>query len=183
MPLDELLRTIIAADPVRMRVLTIVRDLALPDCWVAAGFVRSAVWDFLHKRECSPLTQDVDVLWYDPVQPCEARDRALEAALRALDGEFDWSVKNQARMHSRNADAPYGSSTDAMKYWAETATAVGVRLDTQGRIELAAPLGLDDLFALVVRPGPRFLAEKHPIYLQRVRAKQWHITWPELSYA
>jgi hypothetical protein len=86
-------------------------------------------------------------------------------------------------MHTRNADAPYDSSTDAMKYWTETATAVAVRLDAQGSLELAAPLGLDDLFALVVRPGPRFLDEKHHIYLQRMHTKQWHITWPGLSYA
>ncbi len=38
------LRAIIAADPLRMRVLDLVKALALPDCWVAAGFVRSAVW-------------------------------------------------------------------------------------------------------------------------------------------
>ena len=29
-------------------VLLAVRDLGLKDCWVAAGFVRNAVWDLLH---------------------------------------------------------------------------------------------------------------------------------------
>lgn len=183
MSLDERLKTVLARDPVRMRVLALVRDLGLPDCWVAAGFVRSAVWDFLHGRECSPLPDDVDVIWHESAQASEARDRALESALTSQDGGLKWSVKNQARMHTRNADAPYASSTDAMKHWTETATAVAVRLDAEGNIELSAPLGLDDLFGLVVRPGPRFLAEKHHLYLGRIDAKQWHITWPWLIYA
>jgi hypothetical protein len=44
------LRALIASDDRRMRVLHAVRDLGLPDCWVAAGFVRTRVWDHLHRR-------------------------------------------------------------------------------------------------------------------------------------
>lgn len=182
MSLELQLDKVIAGDSVRMRALALVRDLGLPDCWVAAGFVRSAVWDFLHGREFSPLPADIDVIWYDDSDPREAHDRALEAALRRLDCELHWSVKNQARMHARNADAPYRSSADAMKYWTETATAVGLRLDVAGRIEVAAPFGLEDLFNLVVRPGPRFLGDKHDIYLKRLAARQWHLKWPRLTY-
>ncbi len=29
------------------------RDLNLPDCWIAAGFVRSLVWGHLHQRKPS----------------------------------------------------------------------------------------------------------------------------------
>jgi hypothetical protein len=83
MPLDALLKSIIVGDPVRMRVLALVRELGLPDCWVAAGFVRSAVWDYLHGREFSLLPEDIDVIWYDSAQRCEARDRALESALKS----------------------------------------------------------------------------------------------------
>jgi hypothetical protein len=174
------LRTLIASDGQRMRVLGIVRDLGLPDCWVAAGFVRNGVWDHLHGRTASPLTQDIDVIWFDPAACTAARDAGLEAALRARDGTLAWSVKNQARMHERNGDAPYGSATDAMRYWPETATAVGVRLGPQGEIEVAAPFGLDDLFDLVLRPTPRFVAEKYAVYLERVRSKQWEQAWPRL---
>ena len=41
-------QAIIAADPLRSRILRLVQELELPDCWVAAGFVRSAIWDHLH---------------------------------------------------------------------------------------------------------------------------------------
>lgn len=177
------LRALIASDERRMRVLHIVRDLGLPDCWVAAGFVRNRVWDHLHGRAASPLSQDIDVIWFDP-QACDAgRDAALEAALRDRDGTLAWSVKNQARMHARNGDSPYRCAIDAMRYWPETATAVGVRLDPRSEIEVAAPLGLDDLFGLIVRPTVRFVAEKHDVYLDRVRSKNWPRNWPGLRFS
>lgn len=59
-------------------------------------------------------------------------------------------------MHSRNGDRPYCSAVGAIKAWPETATAVPVRLLANNLIEIAALLGLDDLFELVVRPGPNF---------------------------
>lgn len=175
------LQALIANDPRRLRILQQVRALDLPDCWVAAGFVRSAVWDHLHQRTLSPLPGDIDVIWFDRSQLCPARDAELETILRQQDESLQWSVKNQARMHLRNDDAPYASATEAMRYWPETATAVAVRLDGQDRLEVAAPLGLDDLFDLVVRPAGRLKDEKQPIYQQRLRDKNWLATWPKLK--
>lgn len=175
------LQALIAADPARMHILHLVRELALPDCWVAAGFVRTCAWDHLHGFADSPLPQDVDVIWFDVTRASREGDAALEAALRVRDGAVAWSVKNQARMHGRNGDAPYLSAVDAMRYWPETATCIGVRLDAAGRIAIAAPLGLDDLFGLVLRPTARFAGDKHSIYLERVRVKGWCARWPRLS--
>lgn len=152
MALLEQLQAMIAADNERMHVLRLVRELDLPDCWVAAGFVRCCVWDHLHQRSPSPLPHDIDVIWYDPSKATQAHDAMLESSLRARDGTLGWSVKNQARMHERNADLPYLTASDAMRYWPETATAVGVRLNDLADIDIAAPFGLHDLFDLVVRP-------------------------------
>ena len=175
------LQALIASDDRRMQVLRIVRGLGLPDCWVAAGFVRNRVWDHAHGRASSPLPRDIDVIWFDP-SACDARrDAGLETALRDRDGTLAWSVKNQARMHARNGDGPYRSAADAMRYWPETATAVGVRLGARGDIEVAAPLGLDDLFDLVVRPTQRFGVEKQAVYLERILSKQWEQLWPSLQ--
>jgi hypothetical protein len=175
------LQVLIASDVRRMHVLHLVADLGLPDCWVAAGFVRSCVWDYAHQRPTSPLTEDIDVIWFDQENLAVEFDAAQEIILRDRDSSLKWSVKNQARMHQRNADMPYCSATDAMRYWPETATAVAVRLDRQGRIEIAAPFGLDDLFQLIVRPTERFTTEKRPIYSERVRSKEWQTIWPSLE--
>ncbi|MCQ4312210.1 nucleotidyltransferase family protein [Pseudomonas stutzeri] len=174
------LQAIITNDPVRMRILRLVKELGLPDCWVAAGFVRSAIWDQLHQRSHSNLPADIDVIWFDRERASAQTDAAFEAVLRCMDSTLDWSVKNQARMHLRNADLPYDSATDAMSYWPETATAIAVRLTEHG-IEVAAPFGLDDLFNLIVRPTTGFERAKRDEYLNRLRLKNWLATWPDLK--
>ena len=160
-----------------------VRALRLPDCWIGAGFVRNAVWDHLHGRPPAPPDGDVDVIWHDPRQADPAEDRKHEAALRAAEPSIIWSVKNQARMHARNGDAPYASATDAMRCWPETATAVAVRRTREDGCEVAAPFGLDDLLSLTLRPTPRFAGEKRPIYAERLRTKRWIAAWPLLREA
>lgn len=174
-------QAIIAADPLRSRILRLVQELELPDCWVAAGFVRSAIWDHLHQRSTSPLPLDVDVIWFDSGRASAELDSHIEAALRCKDQTIGWSVKNQARMHFRNGDSSYSSAVDAMTHWPETATAAAVRLGVGGMVEVAAPLGLDDLFNLVVRPTAKFQADKRQVYLNRLRSKKWLETWPNLK--
>ena len=118
------LQAILANDPQRCAVLGQVRSLELPDCWVGAGFIRNAVWDYLHDRPPSRHSGDVDVIWFCPERARLGDDQEIEAALRALDPMVDWSVKNQARMHLRNGDAPYTSAIEAIGSWPEMATAV-----------------------------------------------------------
>ena len=172
---------IIRADPVRWHLLGVVRALDLPDCWIGAGFVRNAVWDCKHGRAPSSLDGDVDVIWFDPGRTDPAEDEKQEAALRAAEPSVAWSVKNQARMHARNGDAPYASATDAMRYWPETATAVAANRTRDDRCEISAPLGLADLLGLILRPTPRFIGEKYPIYHRRRRTKDWVRRWPLLK--
>ena len=169
----------IAEDPARMRVLEIVRDLELPDCWIGGGFVRSPVWDRLSGRAPAFPDGDIDVLWFDPARSDSAIDAQLEEHLSALDPSLDWSVKNQARMHLRNGDTPYASTADAMRYWVETATAVAVRL-AGDEIEALAPLGFDDLFSMTLRPTPAFARVKCAVFHKRRQLKRWQERWPRL---
>ncbi len=178
---EDRLIAIIRADSLRWHLLGIVCDLNLRDCWIAAGFVRNAAWDTLHKRRASELSGDVDVVWFDPEHTGEEHDRAIEEILRSRAPTVAWSVKNQARMHSRNADEPYQSTTDAMRYWPETATAVGIRRTGMEDAEIACPFGLDDLWGLIVRPAGKFANEKRPVFDQRVQSKGWLSKWPSLS--
>lgn len=175
--------SILRADPLRWHLLDLVRRLDLPDCWIGAGCIRNAVWDHLHGRTSSRPVGDVDVIWFDPARTDPAGDRQREAWLRAAEPGIVWSVKNQARMHGRNGDAPYASATDAMRFWPETATAVAARRQGADGCAIAAPLGLRDLFDLVLRPTPHFAGAKRTIFEDRLRAKGWASTWPCLRRA
>lgn len=185
--MDELLvrqlQQLIAADLPRLRLLHAVRELDLPDAWIGAGFVRNAVWDVLHNRSASLPRSDIDVIWFDPQQCSPQRDREWETVLSQCCPGPQWSVRNQARMHLRNGDAPYTSATDALRYWPETATAVAVRCGSQGAIEVVAPLGLQDLWQGVLRPAGAFAGPKYAQFAQRVHTRGWLQHWPLLKLA
>lgn len=176
---------LIAADPWRKRVLRAVRALGLPDCWVGAGFVRALVWDCLHDySEPTPL-DDIDVIYYDAERTDQAMERQQEEQLAAQWPadlrSVPWSVKNQARMHIRNGDAPYKNTADALCHWLETPTAVAVRMDDEGMLELLAPLGVDDLFAMRIAPTPHAQKRRLDAYRERVLSKPWARQWPKLE--
>lgn len=174
---------LIEADSWRCHVLALVQRLHLPDAWIGAGFVRNAVWDALYVRAEASAPSDVDVIWFDPARSARACDAALTQQLRAWDPHVPWSVTNQARMHDRNGDLPYRDATDAMRYWPETATAVAVRREQDGRLAVAAPFGLQDLYGGVIAATPRFLRDKQAVFAARLAAKRWQRTWPALRTA
>jgi len=176
------LLSLIAADTARMCLLRLAQGLGLPDCWIGAGFVRSAVWDHLHGYPRSLSMGDVDVVWFDRVRASADEDRRIEVKLASAAPGVAWSVKNQARMHERNADRPYASCEDALRHWPDTSTAVAVRL-TDGHLDVLAPFGLDDLFSLIVRPTPAFIGERLPIVRARLQEKRWLERWPRLRVA
>lgn len=174
--LATLLEALVVADARRMECLRAVQVLPV-EAWIGAGFVRSCVWDAL----CDVRTEldDVDVLWFAPGAP-EARDTALEGMLRSVLPAVPWSVRNQARMHARNGDAPYRDVAHAMEHWPETATAVALRLDEDGGVEVLAPFGLRDLWERRVVPTPHMSrrADRRAVFAGRAVSKGWEKRWP-----
>jgi uncharacterized protein len=171
---------LIENDPARLKLVKAVSTLSLPDCWIAAGFVRNAVWDSIHGFTNQSHLSDVDVIWFDSESNSLELDRELEEKLSEIDSTVDWSVKNQSRMHLANSDVPYESATDAMRFWPETATAVGIRWTQEQGIEIAAPYGLDDLYQAIIRPTPRFLLDKIEVVEKRIKMKGWLQRWPQI---
>lgn len=172
---------LIASDPWRTRVLEMLCGLDLPDCWVGAGFVRALIWDHLHGHAAPTPLDDVDVIYFDAEQTGRLTERRHQGRLAALWPSVPWSVKNQARVHQRNGDAPYSNTSDALCHWHETPTAVAVRMDDAGKLELLAPLGVDDLLAMRIAPTPHARKRRLDAYRQRVLAKPWARQWPLLD--
>lgn len=176
----QTLRLALLEDERCRKILTHVRDLALPDCWIGAGFVRNTIWTLLSGDKMAETTSDVDVIWFDPMQAKSELDTQTEQRLMSVEPTVPWSVKNQARMHTRNGDEPYISCVHALSFWPETATAVAARLTETGEIEVLAPFGLQDLFDGVLRPTPRFKQDKLNLFEKRWREKGWLEQWPFL---
>ncbi|AZK47399.1 nucleotidyltransferase family protein [Paenibacillus lentus] len=176
---EQLKQLIVECEPL-LSDLRAVRRLELPQCYIAAGYIRSYVWDVLHGYGHRFRHDDIDVVYFDQHYCSEERDEELQRQLIDQTGNKQWSVKNQARMHLRNGAMPYTSTFDAMSRWPETATAIGARLTACEKLELCTPHGLDDLFGMVVRRSP-FFADQH-YYLERVRRKNWLVDWPLLTW-
>jgi uncharacterized protein len=174
--LDGGLARFVATQPWMMRCLSVVAAQGPPGGWIGAGFLRNAVWDVLSGRATDAIPPaDIDVVFHDAADVSAARDAAIEAALRVASPGLPWSVANQARMHGRNGHAPYRDLADALSHWPETATAVAARIG-DGMVEVLAPYGEDDLFALVARPTPG----AHAAMQTRLDAKGWRARWPDL---
>lgn len=185
---SSVLIDLILQAPWRRDALEAVAALHLDDCWIGAGFLRSPLWDLLHNYETPTPIADIDVLYFDTQNIETDAESELERRLtRSGPGlpwpQTYWSVRNQARMHLLNGDPPYNDTSHAMTHWPETPTAVAIRLNETGTPELLAPFGLDDLFALIVRPTPHAKAHKMAAFRDRVRRKDWRTKWPKLKVA
>jgi hypothetical protein len=168
-----------------MDVLSAAKSLQLQDWWVCAGFIRSKIWDVLHGYPQRTATPDVDVIYFDASDLDEAVEKKLEGELRALNPNVPWSVKNEARMHLIDQALPYASSVDAISKFPETATALGLTLDHNDHVVLAAPCGIDDVIHMKVKPTPFFAGSKEKMkhYESRIAKKDWQRTWPLVRIA
>lgn len=178
--LHQRLETILRQAPLRLQALATVRSLDLPDWAIGAGFIRAAVWDGLSGFTTASAVDDIDVLYFDATDRSTERESEIEKRLRELEPTLPWSARNQARMHIRNSDAPYASTADALRFWLETPTCVAVRLDARDHFEIIAPYGLEDLFAMTIRPTPRGRI-RNAEYTARITDKKWHERWPNVT--
>ncbi|WP_066392340.1 nucleotidyltransferase family protein [Neobacillus mesonae] len=180
---EDKIITLIKEDKWMMDILKAAKLLNLPDWWVCAGFVRSKIWDTLHNFSKRTPLQDIDVIYFDPVNTDESEEKKLEEKLRTLNPHIPWSVKNEARMHVKNNIHPYSSSVDAISKFPETATALGVKLDAEDNVILTAPCGIHDVVNFVVKPTPFFAETKEriKIYEDRLRKKNWKSIWGDLK--
>lgn len=190
-------------DSKRMNILHAVSTCNLPDAFVAAGFLRNLAWDYCHDFNSTPLN-DVDVIYFDGFPAPSADESRHLRAEGSLDlpaeGSADvasqkqsekeikvqlslalpllnWDVKNQARMHIRNHHKPYTNASEAMSWWPEQETAVGVKLHN-GELHFVAPFGLARLFNNSITHNRK---REVQLFEQRIKKKNWLQHWPKLQ--
>ncbi|SON48462.1 conserved protein of unknown function [Vibrio tapetis subsp. tapetis] len=174
--MDRIVR-LIKQDTLRVLALECVYELNLPQCYLAAGFVRNLIWDHLHQKQSPTLLNDLDVIYFDLNERDTNRYLEYEAKLHEMMPQVNWQVRNQANMHERNGDNPYLSSIDAMGYWPEKETAVAIRKLIDGNYECVSAFGFESLFNLQVTHNPK---RHRDVFDHRVTSKGWLAQWPAL---
>ncbi len=164
-PLEDRLREIVRATPTTWAVLRTVRELDLPDWMIFSGAVYQPVWNALTGRDPAYGIKDYDVAYHDDSDTSyEAEDVVIQRVAAAFEPPLRdlVEVRNQARVHlwfekKFGADEPYPPLEDsaaALKRFVATAFCVGVRLEDDDTLSVWAPFGLEDLFAMRLRPNP-----------------------------
>ena len=184
--LTNRLTDLVRADAGLMHVLTTVRALDLPDWRLVSGAVYQAVWNARTGRPAGYGIKDYDLAYFDGSDlSYDAEDGVIKRVAAAFDEPFrsQVEVRNQARVHLWFQDRfgePYealGSTDAALGRFVAPTFAVGVRLEADDAISVAAPFGLDDVFAMTIRPNPnRPLAKGWAKTVENARAR-----WPELT--
>ncbi len=156
---DELIALVTASDWL-MDELRAVRALRLGSWCIGAGAVRNLVWDALAGKAERSALSDIDVAYFDLSDVSTESDKRLQQQLETAMTDVPWEVTNQAGVHLwferyfGHAVAPVNSLAEAVATWPEFATSVGVFLTDEDKVEIIAPLGLDDLFTMTVRHNP-----------------------------
>jgi hypothetical protein len=174
-------------DELRMAALMtcqkVMQQQGITDWLISAGFIRNLIWDNLHSMTSQPLN-DIDVIYWCDNTPSSAEDQAIEALL-VEQIALPWSAKNQARMHLRNGDMPYSSCVDAMSFWPEKQTAIGVKLvpsddhtTAEFQLHVTSVFGLGCLFDLSLSRNPK---RDKAIFNHRVSQKGWLMHYCKLS--
>jgi uncharacterized protein len=175
---------IVRADPDLMRLLHAIRPLRLPQWRLVAGCLYQTVWNVLTNRPPRTGIRDYDLAYFDPLDlSWGAEDAVIGEVTAAVAAPAPVEVRNQARVYlwfEARFGAPYPplkTTDEALERYAAVVHAVGVRLQDDGTLDIVAPFGLDDLFALIVRPNPAF-ANEADYTRKSARAKA---IWPELT--
>ncbi|MGH6956334.1 MAG: nucleotidyltransferase family protein [Caulobacteraceae bacterium] len=147
-----------------MGVLQRARSLDLPDWMVFSGAIYQRVLNHLTGRPTDYGVKDYDLAYYDGADlSYEAEDVVIKRVAAAFEPPLRdlVEVRNQARVHlwfEGKFGEPYeplACSAEATERFVSPICSVGVRLMGDRSLKLAAPFGLDDIFALRMRPNPR----------------------------
>ncbi len=185
--LEARLADIVRASPTLMRVLTTLRDLDLPHWRLVSGAVYQTVWNSLTGRDPDYGVRDYDLAYYDPDTSWDAEDVFIKRVVAAFPSPLSEmvEVRNQARVHLwfegkfKEPYEPLRTADDALERFVSPAFACGVKLLPDEKIDIAAPFGLDDLFAMHIRPNP--LRQLATGWVRTTRSAQ--ARWPELTIA
>ncbi len=176
---------LLRASPKIMQVLNAARKAKLPDWRLFSGAIYQTVWNDLTGRAVDFGIRDYDLAYFDndlsDTAEIAFQERVLVNIPDLVRQQVD--IANQARVHlwfEEEFGRPYqklGSTDEALERSLFTAHAVGVRLENDNSISIAAPFGLGDIFNMILRPNSRF-----PIVgAHTEKGHEAHMRWPEIE--
>jgi len=184
----EFLR-IVRANPGIAAVLNAMCDFPAPDLWLVSGCLFQSVWNALEDKPPEYGILDYDLFYFDTDLSYEAEDRWIKrSAAHFASTGLRVELRNQARVHLWYGEKfgiagypPLTSSCDGVDHFLFPACMVAIRPRAAGEPELYAPLGLDDVFNLVLRSNPLWPQPRDDRFWSKVR--RYQSAWPTVTVA
>lgn len=183
--LETRLSDILLADPLVRDALQRARILQLPQWWLTSGAIYQTVWNVLSDQPPGYGIKDFDLIYFDDSDLSYAAENAVieKVALDFSGFEIPVETRNQARVHlwfENRFGTPYPklrNAVESLQYYAAKTHAVAVRLRPDDGLEIVAPFGLENIFAMRLVPNPAI--DNDATYAQKAaRMKTW---WPNLT--
>jgi hypothetical protein len=176
---------LVRADLTLTHLLVRLRDLRLPQWRLVAGCLYQTVWNYLTDRPRGTGIQDYDLIYFDPAElSWQAEDAVIRRVAAVTQGApAPVQARNQARVHlwfEHRFGTPYSplaSADESLLRYASVVHAVGVRLNDDDSLDIAAPFGLDDVFAMVVRPN--YALDNAASFMRKAERAQ--SIWPQVT--
>jgi hypothetical protein len=179
------LEAILRDTPSLMQVMETARALDLPDWLIFSGAIYQRVLNRLTGRDPDYGIKDYDLGYHDASDiSYEAEDVVIRRVAAAFEPPLREmvEVRNQARVHLwferkfGERYEPLSCSAEALSRFTSATFAVGARLEPDGRMTIVAPFGLEDIFALRLRPNPIRKTAGFQRTAEAAKAR-----WPELT--
>jgi hypothetical protein len=179
------LEDIVRASATLPRILEAIRKIGLSDGWLVSGGLYQSVWNVLTGLPEGSGIKDYDVIYFDGRDlSYEAEDSVIKAMNAVLPDLADkLEVRNQARVHLWYENrfgrpyAPLSCAMESLTTYAAKTHAVAVRLTTDDRLEIHAPFGLANIFAM--RLVPNLSTDNYATYTEK--AERMQAFWPALE--
>ena len=181
-------RRIIESDPDIAAMCAAMSTFDAPDLWLVSGALFQTVWNVLEGKPRGRSIIDYDLFYFDPDTSEDAEDRWIKrAAEHFAFAPREVQLRNQARVHlwyPKKFAIPYPqlhSSCDGVRQFLMPACMVAIQPQSNGNLELFAPLGLDDVFDRLIRPNPLWQGPARERYLEK--AARYMRDWPSVRFA
>lgn len=150
----------------------------LPNWCIVGGLIRDFAWGKIFNR--SVLPRDIDLIYFNDNDLSAETDWEIESVLQRTSG-LPFRVRNQARMHTFNAEEKYSSVVDAMSKFPTTVSAIGITSNPSREPVIFSVFGYSALFDPTFQITPHFMSKNRYAdffkYLERNNLRQ---RWAEV---
>lgn len=156
-----------------MNYLRAIKNVGIPDAWLAAGVIRNTVWKKMYPT-CDLEVNDIDVPYFSKSFPMEMNKHFVDE-LEKVCPTGKWECDNQAWVHLYEPrtdywmpHAPYHSLEESMVDFWFSVNKIGLRLNERDEIEILHAECLDDLFNGVLRILPNQTSNPYPWFENKI---------------